>query len=457
MTPTSTGLLIDDQTPNHLVSAITAWFSANTSFQPVIIRLNDHASSTVTKIPEVVISLVSAESDYYSAVSDLIIEVNTNGYLTLLSQGQIPVNIQQENTFTYRINEIFKGHRTEVNSGRFRLTGYAPSKNARQLFTMALLLIKETLERVANGRVQPLAPLPELNAELLTSVSGITHIFNTLFRTYKWNIGIIHQPIHEVAFSKKQLAVEWMKEAPGNDFRADPFGYILKNRECILYEYYDYKRQKGYIRKSDISGDHFYLESATHLSYPFTFERKGKMMCMPEAADSGTISLYSIDGNTPRRQENLLSFQAVDPTICYYNNRWWLFFTDKHQHGADLKLHIYFSNEPEGPWTRHPLNPVKTDICTARPGGTPFIHNGKLYRPVQDSSKGYGSALYIMEVKELTTERFEEVPVNRLAPEMLSGPYQEGLHTISPLGNKTLVDAKRTNRTIQPFLRYFVK
>jgi hypothetical protein len=62
-----------------------------------------------------------------------------------------------------------------------------------------------------------------------------------------------------------------------------------------------------------------------------------------------------------------------------------------------------------------------------------------------------------MEITKLTTEIFEEIPVNRITPDMLTGPYKEGVHTLSPLGNKTLIDAKRKKRTLQPFLHYIVK
>lgn len=404
-----------------------------------------------------VISLLSDYTGEYPGLSSLIIEINTRGILTTLWQKRIPQQYQQGNTMIYHINEVYDGKRCEVNSGRYRLTGYAQPKNAQQIFKMALVLLKETLERVSGGRVKPLAPLPQLTEVKKQPTSRITHLFNTFFRTYKWNIGIIHQPIHEVALSQKTLEVEWIEEAPGNDFKADPFGYIDNNRENILYEYFDYKRKKGYIRKTDSSGDHFYLETAAHLSYPYIFKHGDRLMCTPESADSGTISLYSLENNTPRLTKNLLASEAVDPTIFHHDDQWWLFFTDKKHQGADLRLHIYYSANPEGPWTQHPLNPVKTDICTARPGGTPFMYGGKLYRPVQDSSKGYGSALYIMEINELTAENFRETPVNQLTPDRLTGVYKEGLHTISPLGNKTLIDAKRANRTLQPFLRYFVK
>lgn len=457
MATPETSLLVDDQTPADLVSEYAAWFTANTSYRTRVIHFNETGLLTVSEKPEVIISLLKGTQNYPQSLNGLILEVDSQNYLDSLRKGILPDNLHSETTLIIQLNEVFNCVRSEVSSGRFRLTNYAGTRNAQQIFYQVLILIKETLDRISNGSFKPLSSLPVIPDNKLKSDTKISHYLNTLFSAYKWNIGIIHQPIHEVAFSSKRLDVEWLDEAPGNDFRADPFGYIHMGNEYLLYEYYDYKRKKGYLRKRDESGDHFYMESPSHLSYPYIFQAQGRLYLTPESAAAGTINLYSIDNNTPTAKHGVLEAEAVDPTIFHYNNQWWLFFTDKKRQGADLKLHIYFSPYPEGPWRPHANNPVKTDICTARPGGTPFMHNGKLYRPVQDSSGGYGSALFIMEITKLTTEIFEEIPVNRITPDMLTGPYKEGVHTLSPLGNKTLIDAKRKKRTLQPFLHYIVK
>jgi hypothetical protein len=85
---------------------------------------------------------------------------------------------------------------------------------------------------------------------------------------------------------------------------------------------------------------------------------------------------------------------------------------------------------------------VKLDIRSSRPAGTPFEHDGRLFRPAQDCAGSYGAAIVINEVTSLTPDRFSERPVARLTPEP-RGPLPDGLHTLSAAGPRTLVDGKR--------------
>ena len=94
------------------------------------------------------------------------------------------------------------------------------------------------------------------------------------------------------------------------------------------------------------------------------------------------------------------------------------------------------------PWEAHFLNPVKTDIRSSRPAGTPFSHEGELYRPAQDGSSSYGGSVTITRVDELTPERFREVAVATISPSP-SDRYKDGIHTISAAGSRTVVDGRR--------------
>jgi hypothetical protein len=81
-------------------------------------------------------------------------------------------------------------------------------------------------------------------------------------------------------------------------------------------------------------------------------------------------------------------------------------------------------------------------VRSARPGGTPFHHDGALYRPAQDCSVTYGGRIVINRVLRLSPTAFEEEPVSTVEPDP-DGPFPDGLHTLSSLGNVTLVDGKR--------------
>ena len=95
-----------------------------------------------------------------------------------------------------------------------------------------------------------------------------------------------------------------------------------------------------------------------------------------------------------------------------------------------------------GPWTGHPQNPVKIDVTSSRPAGTPFVRDGVLHRPAQDCSSGYGGAVVINAVVTLDDERFEERPVGRVEAD--GDPYPLGRHTLSYGGGLVAIDGKRS-------------
>ena len=101
----------------------------------------------------------------------------------------------------------------------------------------------------------------------------------------------------------------------------------------------------------------------------------------------------------------LKNIEAADPTIFFYNGLWWMFFTKVPL--ANEELHIWFSQNPiNSAWQMHPHNPVKISVVDARPAGLPFVLEGKLIRPAQNSEHGYGSKTILMEIVKLTPETF---------------------------------------------------
>ena len=118
-----------------------------------------------------------------------------------------------------------------------------------------------------------------------------------------------------------------------------------------------------------------------------------------------------------------------------------MFYTDRDR-GSNVKLYLAMAPKLDGPWYPHPGNPVKTDISSARPGGTPFVHEGVLYRPAQDSTHTYGGGLVIHRVNKMTAIQYDEEVVCRLAPGR-NGRYSSAFHTLAAAGELSVVDGKR--------------
>ncbi len=266
-------------------------------------------------------------------------------------------------------------------------------------------------------------------------------------RAAVWSVGIADAPI-ESFLSGNVPAVVWAKEQGRGRYLADPFAIEHDGRTMALVEDYHYATHRGVISAVDLNGRRararVVLDTGVHASYPYLFEHDGSIYCVPETYQAQEVRLYRAT-SFPTEWELVTTlidgFGAVDPTVFQHAGRWWLFCTDEAD-GANSKLRIWHSAALEGPWEPHALNPVKTDVRSARPAGTPFVHQGVLYRPAQDGSSSYGGGVTINRVEVLTPTGFHEVPVVTVEPPT-TGRYRDGIHTLSAVGNRTMVDGRR--------------
>ena len=179
-----------------------------------------------------------------------------------------------------------------------------------------------------------------------------------------------------------------------------------------------------------------------HLSYPFVVRDGQHVYCVPECAETGRVIRFALDepsGTWRPTDPCVTAFTVVDPTLIKHHSVWWLFGGQVGR--ADYELCIWYADKLTGPWTPHPLNPVKTDFCSARPAGPLFTSRGELYRPAQDSSQGYGSAVAIQRVVELDQQRYTEEHVMRME-QLIDSPYRHGTHTLSIFSGGFIVDGK---------------
>jgi hypothetical protein len=285
-----------------------------------------------------------------------------------------------------------------------------------------------------------------------------------LFRHDRWNIGILDAPIHKLLKGGVRPPIRYLPRLPKQTFRADPFGYLKNGNLAILYEDYDYGRGKGTIAGAEFDGEDFIplslsgLELSTHLSYPYLFEYDGEIYCLPDSSRLCKLSLYKAE-RFPDQWRNVCTliepFGGHDATIFQYEGRWWLTWVESADPPNYCNLCVWYALNLLGPWKSHAVNPVKTDVRSARPGGTPFFYNGELYRPAQDCSRTYGGRVVLNRVIRLTPTEFEEEPVAYVEPDPNSR-FSEGLHTLSAAGDVTLIDSKCVIFNAQSSKRYLL-
>ena len=273
-------------------------------------------------------------------------------------------------------------------------------------------------------------------------------------RTELWQVGIVHRPVTALldAGALAQADITWLPDPGSFRFIADPFGLWHDGRFTVLAEAYDYRNKRGEIHFYEYDADFALLRSGValrtpfHLSYPQIIVRDGEIYMLPEAHRSGKLTLYRAT-RFPEAWEpvaDLLDIAAIDASVVEHEGRWWMFYAlPGDDNRAMRELHVAYASDLMGPWTQHSGNPLRRDLQSSRPGGQPFIHEGRVYLPVQDCDGGYGVGLKVLRIDELTPNAFKASVVADLRPDGVLPGYEDGLHTLSAAGEVTLIDVKR--------------
>jgi hypothetical protein len=244
---------------------------------------------------------------------------------------------------------------------------------------------------------------------------------------------------------------------PGNHFYADPFPINWQGRTFVFFEDLDHRVGKGTISAIEF-GDTGpigkvvpVLEEPWHLSYPFLIEDDGALWMIPESSLNGDVAIYKcvrFPDKWERHATLLSGFELADVTLTRHNGLNYLFGAWRDGTGGySDSLAIYYAEHLMGPWLPHASNPVLIDRASTRPAGNFVTINDRLWRPVQDCAGGYGAALALAEIVELSPTTFKQIVRHSLRP----GPAWPGrkLHTLNRCGRLEVIDGSR----VQPKTR----
>ena len=156
---------------------------------------------------------------------------------------------------------------------------------------------KQMPEPASPGKPFPLQDICLWPGRLLAS--KIAHRMSNVFLRPQWNVAVLKRPI-QTLLSERAVddAVFVDIGSDKNIFWADPFGIPVEGGVEILFEEFDFTRNKGQIASISVSGGGDQTGPVTifdrqfHLSYPFLFEDEGSIYCVPEAGRSGRVEIY---------------------------------------------------------------------------------------------------------------------------------------------------------------------
>lgn len=225
-------------------------------------------------------------------------------------------------------------------------------------------------------------------------------------------------------------------------FMADPFFVKEKDTFYLFFEHQSNYEHGAVIGLMTSTDGHKYdyrgtvLEQPFHLSYPQVFKHKKSFYMIPESKNANNVLLYKAK-KFPFQwniEDTLISnVRYKDPSIYLSDSLSIMVASDD-----ELNLHLYIADSLKGKWRRHPKNIVLKG-SEARAGGRFFVNKGKLYLPIQNCSKGYGSGISIYEFK-VTSEKCEVVKTQNLIMKGITDSdfYSFGMHQldIQKIGNE---------------------
>lgn len=283
--------------------------------------------------------------------------------------------------------------------------------------------------------------------KLASSVAGR---LDTLARGgHTWSIAYRRNPCDVAcqAPATLDIADHILLPDDGQRYFADPFPFDHEGRTWIFCEELPYRTQKGLISAFAIDADgratrpRPVLETDHHLSYPQVIADAGQLWMIPESAARGHVALYRCT-RFPDQWEQvavLIEGDLHDATVFRHDGRWWMTAASRDWQSSSWDtLAVFHAERLTGPWHACAHNPVLTDVFSARPAGVPFMSEGRLVRPAQDCSGGYGSRLTLAEVTTLSPDRLEQRVIGTVAFGAATGLL--GPHTVNCAGGWALID-----------------
>ncbi len=240
---------------------------------------------------------------------------------------------------------------------------------------------------------------------------------------------------------------------PKDRYWADPCVVYEDGKHYIFFEevIYTKGKEKGHICVTQINKDGSFsdpvivLKEPHHLSYPFLFKHQEQYYLIPESQENSAIQLYEAV-NFPyewKFKMNLMeNVRAVDTTIFFKDNRFWLFANMPELNGVSSSEELFLFSRDDlfsGKWESHPCNPIVSDIKSSRPAGRIFYHGKKLYRPSQDCSFRYGYSTILNEIKILNEKEYLEEKISAITPDWNNDVL--GTHTYSSENGLSVIDA----------------
>ena len=232
--------------------------------------------------------------------------------------------------------------------------------------------------------------------------------------------------------------------------QADPFLYV---RGDILYLFYESMRNgdKGILKMVHTSDLTNWSQPVTvlaepwHLSFPFVFNMADGVYMIPESEACNEVRLYKANDDLTsfsfvktllkqKRADNIF-FNYSDSHVFQKEEIYFLFTSVFYKWEYHLELY-YTDDLLHHPLQPHPLSPVCIGNHFGRCGGSLLQTDDGLLRVAQDCEQSYGANISLLQVQELTPERYAEKVFLQDVFHASDESFQEGGHQLHVVNYK---------------------
>jgi hypothetical protein len=329
--------------------------------------------------------------------------------------------------------------------------------DAQGMFNLILKKVYQEGIETFNQKIQPTKHLNIYDRKLYTTptfTQGIKYLFKAigtwiLIKVNKYILNKNRDWYLGWMYKEENLNLRKIKKLvpPKNHFWADPFVVSFQNEELLFFEDFEYSKNKGIISycKFDKQTKKFneskpVLVTDYHLSFPFTFVKNEELFVIPETKNANHIALYKwADEKLHFKCVLIDNIRAVDTCILFKDNKYWLFTSQQiSEFGTIFHLCIYYSDNLEGPYTPHIMNPINNSSILSRASGGILKLGKDMYRTSQDCSETYGKNIRIYKINNLTTTYYKETHIDTIEAKWNKG--LENIHTINQSENLIVID-----------------
>ncbi len=237
-----------------------------------------------------------------------------------------------------------------------------------------------------------------------------------------WSIGIYAGVSPFKLFSPQTLSNPVLTATDVTDLDASlvaqPFMQVTDSTYYLFFTVKDKIEERGRIGLAESANGlewnyrQIVIDEPYDITYPLIFRWEDEYYMIPETYTEKSVKLFRATDYPTQWTfvKDLISGDSFhSPSLFRHKDMWWMFTARP----GNETLRLFYTADLRGQWSEHPQSPlIENDPSRARPGGRPFMLDGKLYRIGQDCFPTYGRQVHAFHITDINTATYAEQKID---------------------------------------------